>query len=250
MYSSVFSSSPVALDLAADVETVLADVHADLVVDRAVVVEDIDGLQPVFLTEHVVVHVVGRGYLQGARTELDIDILVADDRDGASYERHDDAGIRREILVTRVVGIDAERRIAQNGFGTRRGDDDRPVGALDLVAQVVELAVRLLEDDLLVRKGGLCRGIPVHHTHAAVDLALVVEVAEDAQHSFGADVVHREAGALPVARGAQLAQLLEDHAAVLLLPLPGVAEKLLARERRLLDAFFAEHRHDLGLGGD
>ena len=193
---------------------------------------------------------MGRGDLQRTRTELDIDILVADDRDRAADERHDDAGVGREILVARVVGIDAERRVAQDGLGTRRGDDDHAVGAFDLVAQVVELAVRLLEDDLLVREGGLCRGVPVHHAHAAVDLALVVEVAEDAQHAFGTGVVHREAGAVPVARGAQLAQLLEDHAAVFLLPLPGVAEELLARERRLLDALFAQHGHDLGLGGD
>ena len=238
------------LDLAADVETVHADIHADLVVDRAVVVEDVDGLQAVFLAQHVVVHVVGRGDLQGSRTELDVDVRVADDGDRAADERHDDAGVGGQILIARVVGVDAEGRIAEDGLGTGRGDDDDAVGSFDLVAQVVELSVRLLEDDLLVREGGLCGGVPVDHAHAAVDLALVVEVAEDAQHAFGADVVHREAGAVPVARGAELAQLLEDHAAVLLLPLPGVFEELLTRERGLLDALFAEHGDDLCLGSD
>ena len=240
----------VLLDLPAHVEAVLTRVHAHLVVDRAVVVEYVDGLQAVLLAQHVVVHVVRRGHLQRARAELDVHVFVADHRDRTAHQRHDDACVGRQPCVARVAGIDAQGRVAQDRFGACRGDDDRPVRALDLVAQVVELAVRLLEDDLLVRQGGLRRGVPVHHPHAAVDLPLVVEVAEDADDALGARLVHREARALPVARGAQPAQLLEDHAAVLLLPLPGVAEELLARELRLLDAPFAEHRHDLGLRGD
>ena len=191
-----------------------------------------------------------RGYLQGARSEFDVHVFVADHGDRTAHQRHDDAGPLGQPLVARVVGIDAQRRVAQNGFGARRGDDDRPVGALDRIAQVVEFAVRLLEDHLLVRKGRLRRGVPVDHPHAAVDFPLFIEVAEDAQDAFRAGFVHREARAVPVARGAQLAQLLEDHAAVFLFPLPGVAEELLARERRLFDALFVEHRHHLGLGGD
>ena len=240
----------VLFDLPAHVEAVLTHVHAHLVVDRAVVVEDVDGLQPVFLAQHVVVHVVGRSHLQGARSELDVDVFVADHRDRPSHQRHDDAGVGGQGLVTLVIGVDAQRRIAQNGLGARRGDDDRPVGSLDLVAQVVELAVRLLEDHLLVREGRLRRGVPVDHPYAAVDLAFLVEVAEDAQNALRAGFVHREARAVPVARGAQLAQLFENHAAVFLLPFPGVAEELLARERRLFDALFAQHRHHLGFGGD
>ena len=240
----------VLLDPAADIETVLSDVQADLVVDRAVVVEDVDGFQSVFFPEHVVVDVVRRGHFQGSGAELDVDILVADDGDRASDERHDDAGVGREVLIARVVGVDAEARIAEDGLGTGRGDDDRALRSLDLVAQVVELSVRLLEDDLLVGEGGLCGGVPVDHADAAVDLTLVVEVAEDAQDALRADVVHREAGAVPVARGAELAQLPEDDAAVLLLPLPGVFQEFVTRERRLLDSLFAEHGDDFGLRGD
>ena len=110
--------------------------------------------------------------------------------------------------------------------------------------------MRLLEDHLLVREGRLGCGVPVDHPHAAVDFALFVEVAEDVDDAARAHLVHREAGALPVARGAQLAQLAENHAAVLLLPLPGVAEELLARELRLFNPLFVEHRHHLGLGGN
>ncbi len=187
---------------------------------------------------------------QRAGAEFDVHVLVADDGNRAPHERHRDPRVLRQPVVARVVRIDAQRRVAQDGFGARGGHDDVAVHALDAVAQVVELAVRLAEDHLLVREGRAGRGVPVHHAHAAVDAALFVEIAEDAQHAFGAGLVHREDRAVPVARGAQLAQLPEDHAAVLLLPLPGVAQELLARERRLLDALLPEARHDLGLGGD
>jgi hypothetical protein len=110
--------------------------------------------------------------------------------------------------------------------------------------------VRLLEDHLFVRQRGPGRGIPVDHAHAAVDAPLAVEVAEDLDDPLGADVVHRETGAVPVARSPQLAQLPQNYAAVLLLPLPRVFEELLARERRLLDAALLEFGHHLRLGSD
>jgi len=240
----------VAFDLPADVETIHADVQPHFVVDRAVVVKDVDHLEVVFLAQHVVVHVVRRGHFQRARTELDVDVFVADYGDCAVHQRYDDARPGRQPAVARVVGVDAQRRVAQDRFGARRGDDDRLVRAFDQVAQVVELAVRLLEYHLFVRQRRLRRGIPVDHAYAAVDLAFLVKVAEYLDDALGAGFVHREAGALPVARGAQLAQLLEDHAAVFFLPLPGVFEEFLARKRRLLDALFMQHRHDFRLRGD
>ena len=149
-----------------------------------------------------------RGHFQRARTELDIDVFVADYGDCAVHQRYDDARPGRQPAVARVVGVDAQRRVAQDRFGARRGDDDRLVRAFDHVAQVVELAVRLLEYHLFVRQRRLRRGIPVDHAYAAVDLA------------------------------------------VFFLPLPGVFEEVLARERRLLDALFMQHRHDFRLRGD
>ena len=240
----------VALDHAAQLEAIHPLVDTHLAVDRPVVVEDVDRLQPVFLAQHVVVHVVRRRHLQGTRAEGDVYIRVADHRNRAPDERHHHAGVLRQPLVALVVGIDAQRRIAQNGLGARRSHDEVFVRPLDRIAQVVELAVRLLEDHLFVRQRGPGRGIPVDHAHAAVDAPLAVEVAEDLDDPLGADVVHRETGAVPVARSPQLAQLPQNHAAVLLLPLPRVFEELLARERRLLDAALLELGHHLRLGSD
>ena len=119
-----------------------------------------------------------------------------------------------------------------------------------IVAQVVQLAVALLVDDLLVADGGESLGVPVDHADAAVDEAFVVEVVEYADDALVADGVHGEGGAVPVARGAEAAELLEYDAAVLLLPFPGVLQEVFAREGALVDAALGEHLDHFGLGGD
>ena len=217
-------------DLFAQGEALHTGIKPYLVVDRAVVVEDVYRFEPVFFTEHIVVHVVRRSNLQGTRAESDVHVRIADHGHRPAHQRDDDPGVFGQPGVAFVVGIDAEGRIAEDRFGPCRGDDDRAVGAFDPVAQVVEFAVRLFEYHLFVRKGGLGRRVPIDHAYAPVNQPLFVEVAEDPQDAFGTSFVHREAGAFPVARGAQLAQLLQDHAAVFLFPVPGMTQELFARE--------------------
>ena len=240
----------VLLDLLADSKAVHADIHADLVVDRTVVVENIDCFERILLAEHVVVDVVRRRNLQRTRTETYIHIAVADQGYRTPHERHDDTRTLRQRCITLIFGIDAQRRIAQNGLRTRRGNYDITVRTLDGIAQVVEFSVRLAVDHLFVREGRLRRRIPVDHPHAAIYLALVVKVHEYLDHALGADLVHRKACTIPVARSSQLAQLLQDDATVLLLPLPGVAQELLARQARLLDTLGPQFGNNLRFGSD
>ena len=117
-----------------------------------------------------------------------------------------------------------------------RGHNGVGVGIGHVVAEVEEVALLLLVDYLNVGEGRLCLGVPVDHAQAAIDEALVVEVAEDAEHALAALVVHREGCAVPVARSTEAAQLLEDDAAVLVGPFPSVLQKLLARQVLLADA--------------
>ena len=108
--------------------------------------------------------------------------------------------------------------------------------------------------DVLVRRARMqgknaCWVPGTDHASIAINQPLFIEVAEDPQDAFGTGFVHREAGALPVARGAQLAQLLQDHAAVFLFPVPGMTQELFARERRFLDPLGLEFGHHLGFRG-
>ena len=222
------------------------------------------------LAEVVVVDIVGGRHLQAARTKFDFDIAVLNDGNHAAHEGNDDF-VAAQPLVLRVFGVDTHGRVAHDGFGAgrshhgvvaavgilmehlalaARGLNGVDVGIGHVVAEVVEVALFLLIDDLNIGEGRLCLGVPVDHAQAAIDEALVVEVAEDAEHALAALVVHREGCAVPVARSTEAAQLLEDDAAVLVGPFPSVAEKFFARQLLLLDALLCQAVDHLGFGGD
>ena len=168
-----------------------------------------------------------RGDLEAACAELNVDVVVLDDGDLAPHERDNDTP-SAEVLVLRVVRIDAHGRVAHDRFGAGGSHDGIPVFTDDAVAQVVEFALLLLINHLLVAEGGEGGGIPIDHADTTIDQSLTVQIAEDANDAPRADVVHSEGRAIPVAGGAKASELLEDDAAVLLFPLPSVAQKLLA----------------------
>ena len=135
--------------------------------------------------------------------------------------------------ISRLIrGMSIDSGIGHDGLGTSGGDDDVVVSGVagsvgHLVAQIVELGLGLLVDHLVVAHCGQGLGIPVDHPHAAVDIAFLVKIYECIDNSLTQGRVHREPGAVPVAGGSELLELLEDDAAVLLLPLPGVFHELL-----------------------
>ena len=223
----------VAADLLAHVHAVLSDIESGGLRDGAVVVEDVDGLQVVLQSEGVVVDIVGRRHLEAARTKLDIDVAVLDDGDRASHLRHDDV----LALEPRVLGV----VLALHA---------RLVLGRHVVFQIVELAVLLLIDHLLVGEGRLGLRVPVDHAYAAIDESLLVEIDKDMDDALRPLLVHREGRAVPVAGGAETAQLLEDDATVLVGPVPCMLEELLACKVALLDALLGEAVHHLSLGSD
>ena len=44
-----------------------------------------------------------------------------------------------------------------------------------------------------------CLGIPVHHTQATIDIALVIQIHKYLDHTLTTLLIHREGGAVPVA---------------------------------------------------
>ena len=119
-----------------------------------------------------------------------------------------------------------------------------------IVFQMEQVAVLLLVDNLLVGESRLSLRVPVHHAQAAIDVALAIEVYEHLDDAGRTLLVHREGSAVPVARGSQAAQLLQDDAAVLVGPLPSVLEELIARQVVLLDALSGQLLHHLCFGSD
>ena len=237
-------------DLLAHHEAVLAHIEACGLAHGAIGVQRVDDLQPMALADLPVVDVVRGRHLQAARAELHVDVVVEDHRHGTLHHR-DDAPLPLQVRVARVVRVNAHRGVAQDGLRTRGGDGDPlVVRAFDLVADVVQAGVHLLVDHLLVADGGERLGIPVHHALAAVHEPFLVQVDEDIDDRLAQGRLHGETRTLPVTAGAELLELFQDHAAILLLPGPGMLQELLPAELLLGQSFVTELLHHLGLGGD
>ena len=112
------------------------------------------------------------------------------------------------------------------------------------------MALLVAVDHLLCREHGLCLRVPVDHTQATVDKALLVEVYKHLEHALWALLVHGEGCAVPIAWGTQTAELLEDDASVLVGPVPRMLKKLLACQVALLDALLSQTVHHLCLCSD
>src|SRR5581483_5056585 len=95
---------------------------------------------------------------------------------------------------------------------------------------VPERALGLVRLDLEVRDRGLQLRIPVDQALVAIDQAAAVELDEHLADGAAQALVHGEALAAPVRRGAEPAQLARDRAARLALPLPDALEEAFAPE--------------------
>ncbi len=121
-------------------------------------------------------------------------------------------------MILGVLGIDAHSRITHNRFGTSGGyhcvattvlirvnDFTFLCGSVNalivgkIVAQIVQFAVFLFEEHLIVADSGEIRRIPIHHTQTAINQALVVQVTEHFHNRLAALFIHRERRAIPIA---------------------------------------------------
>ena len=155
-------------------------------------------------------------------------MLVGHDGDAAAHQRQDDVPAD-DVPVPFIVGMDGHGGIAQHGFRARGGHDDVAAFlAFHRIAEVPKVPLRLGRHDLEVRDGGMQLRIPVDQPLVLVDQALAVELDEHLPHGAGEALVHGEAFAGPVARGAETAQLVDDGGAGFLLPFPDAAHEFLA----------------------
>ncbi len=131
------------------------------------------------------------------------------------------------MTIALVVGVHRHRAIAEHGLGPGGGDHKVSVAIRDRVADVPQEAVFFLRDHFQIGDRGVQHGIPVDQAFAAVDQSFVVKTHEGLAHRPGQPLVHGEALAGPVHRGAHAAQLPGDGSAGMILPLPHAAQKLL-----------------------
>ena len=116
---------------------------------------------------------MGRGYFQTTRTEFDVYIIILNHRNDTVYQRNDHF-LSSQMLVLRVVRVDTHRRISHNRLRTGSSDNSVSLLAYDLIAKIVQLAMLFLIDNLLIGQGRQRLRVPIHHTHAPVDQALLI----------------------------------------------------------------------------
>ncbi len=228
---------------------------ASELVEHAVRMHDIDRGQVVTLRDFKVGLVMRRRDFQHAGAEGEIDMLIGDDRDQLlilhrQRTAHMFADKMRIALVLRIHG---DGLVARDDLRTRGGDSEPGAGLFDdFDFEMIHDGVLRLHDDLLIAERGEGGRAPVHHALATVDETLFVEIDEHAHDAGVVVVVKGEALAAPVAGGAEFLELLDDDAAVLLLPLPDLRDEALAAQivAVLDDALLFERLFDDVLRGD
>ena len=208
------------------------------------VVDNLQDGEVVTEADFIVVDVVGGRNLEAAGTEVHLHVIVLDDGD-LPVNQGDEHLLAIEPEVAFVLGVHADGGIGHDGLRTGGGNYQELVRGIavavrDEVAEMVEMALGVLVDYLIVRNGGEGHGIPVNHAYALVNPAFLVEIDESVDDGFRELRLHSEACAVPVAGTAKLSELLQDNAAVLFLPLPGMTQELFPADVFLGDALGLE----------
>ena len=113
-----------------------------------------------------------------------------------------------------------------------------------------EVAGLFFKFDLGIGYSGLAVGTPVYDSVTAIDKSLIIQVNEYLSYCLAASFIHGEAFALPVAGCAELAELLCNASAVLVLPIPCFLEETFTADILLFLAFGCKLLNDLDLGRD
>ena len=112
--------------------------------------------------------------------------------------------------------------VAEHGFRPRRGDGQgfrfARLRIDDRIFDVPEMSLDFFVDDLVVGNRGLELAVPVDHPVAAIDEPVAEKPVESLAHGAGADGVHGEPLAFPVAGTAHSLLLADDPFPVFVLP--------------------------------
>ena len=113
----------------------------------------------------------------------------------------------------------SHRRVGHDRFRPRGCDFEKTTRFFDdLIANEIEISFLRLGDDLLIRERGLRRRIPVDHPATAVDQTFVVKINKNSLDCARVILIQSIALARPIAGATEPLELLDDDAAVLILP--------------------------------
>ena len=237
-------------DFGAGFVAIESSVDAALCIDMRRLIHHVDGWQAVALPQSKIVRVVGGRYFDRTCPEFAVHIVVGDDGDFAPDQRQPQP-LAVKMQIAFVVGMHRDGGVAQHRLRPSRRDGDETAWLLqNLVAYLPEAAFLLFVNDLKIGDGGLATRTPINDISAAIDQPLLVQANEGLSHRDRELLAHGEIFARPIDARAEALHLLEDRAAVELLPLPDAFEEGFATHLVPVIALFGELALDHQLRGD
>ena len=148
-------------------------IFAPELVDVAVIGEHAQDGQPGAATNLKVIRVVTRRDLHRARAKLHFTVCIRHNRDFAPNHRYHDR-LADQVLVTRVIRVDGNGRIAEHRLRAGRRHGDRIAAIRRIVADVPKRAGLFLILHFRIGKRSLAIWAPVDDPVALINKALVV----------------------------------------------------------------------------
>ena len=191
--------------------------------------------------------VVRRRDFQNSGAEFGIDQFISDNWNVFARERPPDP-FTDKVCVPLVVRRNGHRGISHNRFRPRRRHFQKPAGFINqFITHKIETSFLRLIDDFLVGQRCLRGRIPVNHAPSAIDQPLVVKIDKNLLNGANVIGVKSVALARPVAGTAEPLQLLNNDAAMFVLPFQNAlqeffAAKIVTRHSFVLPQPFLDRR--------
>ncbi len=232
-------------------EPIEPGIRARVLVHVRVFVHHVDLRQVVAQAGLKVVGIVRGSDLHRAGAELRLREFVGDDGNLALHQR-DENVLPVEMRVALIFRVHSDRGVAQHRFGTGGRYGDELVRADNRIANLPQFPGDVLVLHFEIGDRGFVPRAPVHDVMSAINQAFLIQADEHLAHRVRKVFVHGEVLAVPVDGGAETFHLVEDGAAVELLPFPDALDEFLAAQVAALLAFFGElflHHHLRGDAG-
>ena len=184
-------------------------VLAPAVRDMTVVRHNVYDFKIMAQTYFIVVRVVSGSNFNYARTELDINIFIGNNRYFPMNDR-ENKRFADDILIALVIGVDSNGSIAEHGLRSCGGKLNIAASVLERIAKMPEMTCLILILDLSVRDGGAAVRAPVYHSLALIDESFIIKIYEYFLDRFGTAFVHGKAFPVPIAGRAHFFELFND----------------------------------------
>ena len=232
-------------DLLTGVIAVHSRVLSAEIVHGSVIVQNIDLLQLVTLSDLKVVRVMCRRNLYAACSEFHVDIFIGDYRNLTVCERQDQH-LADDVLISFIIRIHGDSCIAEHGLRSCGGDLNKSAFLADYrIIDMPEETVLVFVLDLCIGNRCLADRAPVDDLGSLINVALIVEALENFQNRVGTAFIHCEALSVPVSGTAKLLKLADDSCSVLFSPGPTMLQEFFSSDFILFDSLAAQMIDDL-----